>query len=128
MKLELRVARPTDNLDLIVTMYRNGLGFETLGSFVDHEGFDGMMIGHTGWGYHLEFTHHRGQQAGRAPTKDNLLVFYIPDEVEWIARCDRMRQAGFVEVVSYNPYWDRRGKTFEDIDGYRVVIQNDHWK
>lgn len=28
------------------------------------------------------------------------------------------------EVVSFYPYWDKQGKTFEDPDGYRVVLQN----
>ena len=91
------------------------------------EGFDGVMLGRKGSGYHLAFTHHRGHDAGRAPTEDNLLVFYIADEAEWINRCEQMRRAGFAEVPSYNPYWDRRGKTFEDIDGYRVVLQNSRW-
>ena len=127
MTVEMRIARPTDHLDLVVEMYRNGLGFEKLGSFEDHDGFDGVMLGQKGSGYHLEFTHHRGHQVGRAPTKDNLLVFYISDEAEWITRCEQMRRAGFADVPSYNPYWDRQGKTFEDSDGYRVVLQNSRW-
>ena len=40
---------------------------------------DGVMRGHEGASYHLEFTRKRGHTAGRAPTQDNLLVFYIPD-------------------------------------------------
>ncbi len=120
----LRVARPTDHLDEIAEMYANGLGFERLGSFEDHDGFDGVMLGHKGLGYHFEFTHHRGHRVGRSPTKDSLLVFYIPDEAAWKTRCECMTRGGFVEVQSYNPYWDRHGKTFEDVDGYRVVLQN----
>ena len=38
-----------------------------------------------------------------------------------------MIAAGFVQVESYNEYWDVVGKTFEDIDGYRVVLQNQEW-
>ncbi len=30
-------------------------------------------------------------------------------------------------VKSYKDYWDCVGKTFEDIDGYRVVLQNREW-
>jgi hypothetical protein len=30
-------------------------------------------------------------------------------------------------VASFNPYWDRHGRTFADADGYRVVIQNQAW-
>ncbi len=26
-----------------------------------------------------------------------------------------------------NPYWDKLGRTFEDPDGYRVVLQNADW-
>ncbi len=127
MTVEMRVARPTDRLDLVAEMYRSGLGFKRLGSFEDHDGFDGVMLGPPGSGYHLEFTHHRGHEVGRAPTQDHLLVFYVSDRMAWGAQCTRMRDAGFVEVASYNPYWDRLGATFEDVDGYRVVIQNAEW-
>jgi hypothetical protein len=37
--------------------------------------------------------------------------------------CKLMVAAGFRVVPSSNPYWDRTGRTFEDVDGYRVVLQ-----
>ena len=123
----LRVARPTDNLEKIAQMYMAGLGFERLFEFKGHDGFDGVILGIRSHPYHLEFTHCRGESAGKAPTKDNLLVFYIPDKPEWQHICKRMEQSGFNCVASFNPYWDISGKTFEDLDGYRVVIQNDQW-
>ncbi len=85
------------------------------------------MLGHRDRSYHLEFTHHHGVIAGKAPTSDNLLVFYIADTAQWEETCKRMEEAGFVLVPSYNPYWDTAGKTFEDVDGYRVVLQNQEW-
>ena len=33
----------------------------------------------------------------------------------------------FMPVEAFNPYWDRLGKTFEDPDGYRIVLQNAAW-
>lgn len=105
-------------------MYLNGLGFKLLGSFENHNDFDGSIIGHEQHNYHLEFTHHRSTHVGRAPTKDNLLVFYFSDSDVWNACCQQMIDAGFVQVESYNSYWDLLGKTFEDVDGYRVVLQN----
>lgn len=123
----MRVARPTDNLDQITAMYSAGLGFQLLASFKDHDGFDGAIIGHPEHAYHLEFTHHTGTSVGRAPTKDNLLVFYLPDQVEWAASCDAMEKAGFIRVQSYNLYWESMGRTYEDLDGYRVVLQNEQW-
>lgn len=123
----LRIARPTNRLDLIAQMYCKGLDFDVLGHFKDHQGFDGVIVGHPNHAYHLEFTHHRGTTVPDAPTADNLLVFYIPDEAEWRAACTKMELAGFLVVVSYNPYWDQHGKTFADPDGYRVVLQNTDW-
>ena len=38
-----------------------------------------------------------------------------------------MLAAGFRPVSSYDPYWDVHGRTFEDVDGYRVVLQNAAW-
>jgi len=93
-KTNLRVARPTNNFEEVMRFYIAGLGLEELGSFEDHDGFDGMMVGMSGAPYHLEFTHKRGHDAGRAPTKDNLLVFYLPDEQEWQAAVDRMVKCG----------------------------------
>lgn len=80
------------------------------------------MLGHKGAGYHLEFTAKTGHAAGRAPTQDNLLVFYLPEEKEYAEAVARMERAGFGAVTSFNPYWDRCGRTFEDADGYRVVL------
>ena len=123
----LRVARPTDDLVAVVAFYRDALGFDVLYEFRDHDGFDGVMLGRKGAAYHLEFTRKAGHKAGRAPTEDNLLVFYLPDEAEWRAAVERMERAGHAPVRAFNAYWDRRGRTFEDPDGYRVVLQNTNW-
>jgi hypothetical protein len=124
----LRIARPTDRLQAIATMYCQGLGFARLGEFENHQGFDGVMVGHPQHGYHLEFTHHRGVKVGQAPTQDHLLVFYLPREDDWRDGCCRMLAAGFRRVTAYNPYWDQSGQTFEDLDGYRVVLQQRGWE
>jgi catechol 2,3-dioxygenase-like lactoylglutathione lyase family enzyme len=126
-KAHLRVARPTDDLTAVVKFYRDGLGFEVLYEFKDHDGFDGVMLGRKGAAYHLEFTRRAGHKAGRAPTEDNLLVFYLPDGAGWKAAVARLERAGHKPVKAFNPYWDKKGRTFEDPDGYRVVLQNAGW-
>lgn len=123
----LRVARPTDNLSEVTRFYREGLGLEVLSSFSNHNGFDGVILGRKGSPYHLEFTHKRGHAVGQAPSEDNLLVFYLPDEAEWTNAVRQMQEHGYEPVKSYNPWWDDGGKTFEDIDGYRVVLSNRRW-
>ena len=119
----LRVARASDDLEALLRFYGRGLGLEILYRFENHDGFDGVMLGSPGDPYHFEFTRAANQSAGRAPTLENLLVFYIPDPGRWHARVEQMRSAGFEPVPACNPYWDRVGKTFEDPDGYRVVLQ-----
>ena len=123
----IRIARPTDNLDQLVEMYKEGLDFSVLADFDDHDGFDGVVLGHANESYHIEFTHHRDTVVGSAPTQDNLLVFYVPDNEQWKSRCEKLESVGFEKVASYNPYWDISGSTYEDIDGYRVVLQNEQW-
>jgi hypothetical protein len=103
------------------------VGLTRLGGFEDHAGFDGVMLGVPGASYHLEFTQKRGHVAGPAATEDNLLVFYLPDKRKWQAAVNRMIAAGYEPVPSFNPYWDRAGRTFQDPDGYRVVFQNEAW-
>ena len=126
--LTLRVARPTDHLTALTAMYTQGLDLSVLAQFLDHDGFDGTILGTGEDSYHIEFTTRRGQRVGRAPTGEHLLVFYVPDRAEWESRCARILAAGFRGVSSANPYWDVRGRTFEDLDGYRVVLQNSAWE
>lgn len=120
----IRIARPTNNIPALLPFYRDGLGFGVLLTFSGHEGFDGVLLGHKGSGYHLEFTSNAKHDAGRAPTPDNLLVFYLPDSEEYQVALTKMEKAGFSAVISFNPYWDWCGKAYEDADGYRVVLAN----
>lgn len=124
----LRIARPTDDIAALLPFYRDGLGLQLLGQFTDHAGFDGVMLGMPQGPYHFEFTHQHGHRVGRAPTQDHLIVFYLPERATWEAAVERMRGAGFEPVPSYNPYWDVQGATFEDADGYRVVLQHAAWR
>jgi catechol 2,3-dioxygenase-like lactoylglutathione lyase family enzyme len=127
MNAHLRVARPTDQLDEVIKFYRDGLGFDVLFQFADHDGFDGVMLGHKDAPYHLEFTRRHGHQSGTAPTQENLLVFYLPDREDWQSVVIRLEEHGFNPTRSFNPYWDNNGKTFADPDGYRIVLQNGSW-
>jgi len=122
-----RFARPTDRLEDVVQFYADGLGLVRLGNFVDHAGFDGVMLGAPGGSWHLEITRRRGHAAGRAPTAEHLLVLYLPDHAVWQAAVDRMVAAGHRPIAPVNPYWARSAVTFEDPEGYGVVLQHGPW-
>lgn len=123
----LRIARASDNWEPLIHFYCEGLGLDLLFRFENHDGFDGIMIGRRGAPYHLEFTRARYDPTDAVPGSDNLLVFYLPQQSEWVAAVDRMRLAGFQPVPAFNPYWDLSGVTFEDPDGCRVVLQQADW-
>jgi catechol 2,3-dioxygenase-like lactoylglutathione lyase family enzyme len=122
----LRIAHLSADLAAAVKFYRDGLGFEVLYEFTDHDGFDAVMLGSRAAGYHLAFVHKRGHKIGTAPD-DNLLVFYLPDVDDWKRAVTRLEALGHRPVKAFNPYWDKNGKTFEDPDGYRVVLQHASW-
>jgi catechol 2,3-dioxygenase-like lactoylglutathione lyase family enzyme len=122
--VQVRVARPTARLAEIVKFYRDGLGLEVIGSFEGHAGYSGVMLGLPGREYHLEFTAHDEESACPAPTRDNLLVFYIPDRQAIDRLAERLGRMGHLPVAPENPYWQEHGLTFEDPDGWRVVLMN----
>ena len=127
MLYHLRMARPVTNLARTKAMYCQGLGLRVVGSFENHEGFDGVMLSLCGAGYHFEFTYSRAHPVVPTPTPEDLIVFYLPTRSEWETTCSQMLAAGFRQVASLNPYWEVRGRTYEDHDGYRVVLQNSEW-
>jgi catechol 2,3-dioxygenase-like lactoylglutathione lyase family enzyme len=123
----LRVARPSRNLDATAGFYTRAFGLEVLERFTDHAGFDGVILGRAGWPYHLELTRQSAHSITPTPTAEDLLIVYLPDHDEWNAAIRRVRETGAHPVPSRNPYWDRCGLTFEDPDGYRIVIANIGW-
>lgn len=127
MNAQLRIARPVSSLERSVALYRGGLGLRELGRFENHDGFDGVMFGTPGLPYHFEFTCCRTHPVVPTPTNEDLIVLYLPDPSEWRRLCESMLAAGFVEVLSFNPYWRQRGRTFEDPDRYRVVLEQAEW-
>jgi hypothetical protein len=123
----LRVARPVTDPARSAEMYCRGLGFDVLGQFKDHGGFDGMMVGHPSAGYHLELVRASQHSVRPTPTVEDLLVFYIPNADEWQNRCDAMLAAGFRLVAPFNLYWSERGQTYADHDDYRTVLERANW-
>ena len=108
-------------------MHRKGLGLREIGRFENHAGFDGVMIGKPGLDYHFEFTYCRAHPVTPTPTPEDLVIFYLPEANEWQKACSLMLEAGFTEVVPFNPYWQQRGRTFQDHDGYRIVLERASW-
>ena len=125
--VQIRIARPTDRFEDIVAFYGVGLGLTRLrlwydGKDGDHQGYDGVVFGLPGYPCHLEVTHHRSGSPGPAPSNDNPLVLYMPNAADIQAARDRLERFGHQPVPSGNPWWDNDGFTYEDPDGWRIVL------
>jgi hypothetical protein len=127
MQPTLRIARPATDLPATTKQWTTAFDLQVLAEFNDHAGFDGVMLGRPGGGYHFEFTVCRAHPVQPAPTAEDLVVFYLPEKEAWEHACERALHAGLTKVQSFNPYWDESGATFADRDGYRVVLQNAAW-
>ncbi len=121
---QVRIARPTDHFKQVIEFYEHGIGLKRLTEFTGHEGYTGVILGLPGAAYHLEFTTHASGSPCPAPTKDNLLVFYIPEKTEINRITKRLKDMGYSEVAPENGYWKEKGVTIEDPDGWRVVLMN----
>ncbi|CAG9621040.1 putative protein YycE [Sutcliffiella rhizosphaerae] len=84
----------------------------------------GIIIGLLDCNYHLEFTQYKEGSPCPAPTKDYLLVFYIPNSKTIQEITNRLKAMGYDSVPPENPYWEKAGVTVEDSDGWRIVLMN----
>jgi catechol 2,3-dioxygenase-like lactoylglutathione lyase family enzyme len=121
--VQLRVARHTERLDEAVAFYRDGIGLAEIGGFHDHDGYDGVFLAVPGAAAHLELTAGGGQRAPE-PHPESLLVLYLGDQAAVRTVAARL---GVDPIEPANPYWAEHGVTFEDPDGFRVVLVPQHW-
>ncbi len=122
--VQFRIARPTNQLDKLISFYEKGLGLKRVGEFRNHEGYDGIMIGLPDSQYHLEFTQSKEKMELPQPTKEHLLVFYVGDRLERDNIAERLAAFGYLETEPENSYWSRGGVTIEDPDGWPIVLMN----
>ncbi|WP_110928960.1 VOC family protein [Bacillus massiliglaciei] len=121
--VQVRIARPTDKFEEIIDFYKNGLGLKEIEQFKGAE-YTGVIFGLPDVTYQLEFTRHINGSPCPAPTKDNLLVFYMTDKKEIDTITKRLQKMGYTEAEPENEYWKEQGVTIEDPDGWRIVLMN----
>jgi len=122
--VQLRVARHTERLDEVVAFYRDAIGLPEVGRFDDHHGYRGVFLAVPGTKAHLELTA-GGDPGGPIPHPESLLVLYLGDD-ESVQRV--VARLGVDPVAPANPYWADHGLTFEDPDGFRVVLVPEPWE
>ena len=119
--MKFRIARHTNNLTPLIAFYKNILGFEILGQFTGHDGYDGVFIGLPQADWHLEFTV-SADAPNHEPDEDDLLVFYADSLEQYEDLLQKFAAHSLTPLKPKNPYWEVNGTTFSDPDGYRLVI------
>ena len=117
----LRVARHTNRLKELKNFYINILGLSDMGSFSDHDGYDGVFIGKPGLKWHLEFTQ-TTEKAKHAFDEDDLLILYPTNPYEITTILDTVKRNNLPTYLPKNPYWQTNGIMIKDPDGFGVII------
>jgi hypothetical protein len=121
----MRVARPTRDLDRIRSFYEHVVELTVLWSFVDHDGFDGVIFGVPDERAQLELVRSPHGDTP-SPSREDALVLYGDGgtATDIVARLDRAATPEITpEDPTLNPYGPREGaRCFVDPDGYRLIV------
>ena len=124
--MQVRVARPTRDLDRACAFYRDAVGLPVISAFADHDGFSGAILGVPDAAHQLELVCHLDVQP--SPTTEDQLVLYLGSEAAVADRAASIRAAGYELRSPSNPYWTREGAiAFVDPDGYWLILSPDNW-
>jgi len=121
--MKFRFARHTNDLEKLKTFYTGILGLEILGSFENHDNYNGVFLGRQNLDWHLEFTKSDEIIAFNF-NEDDILVFYPETLVEYDSLIENCNKNNICFMASKNPYWNENGKMIVDPDGYRIIISN----
>lgn len=121
--MTFRFARHTNDLEQIKSFYIAILGFELLGAFENHNGYDGVFIGKSNENWHLEFTKTK-EVICFDFKEDDTLVFYPESKMEFDLLINQLQSHEIEFIKAKNPYWNENGKMILDPDGYRILISD----
>jgi catechol 2,3-dioxygenase-like lactoylglutathione lyase family enzyme len=122
--MQIRVARPTRDLERVCAFYRDAARLPVLSSFAGHDGYSGVILGVPDAARQLELVWHA--EVEPAPTTEDQLVLYLGSSAAVADRAAAIEAAGFEPQSPPNPYWTRAGAiAFVDPDGYWLILSPD---
>ncbi|AEN13280.1 MULTISPECIES: VOC family protein [unclassified Streptomyces] len=125
----LRIARPSRDLEAAEVFWVAGLGLDVLYRH-EADGTSGehalLMVGWPDASWHLELVRDPAAPVDPRPTPEDLLVVYLGEPVP-DSLTERLERHGGKRVPAHNPYWDTWGVTFQDPDGYLLVLSTRTW-
>jgi len=119
--LIFRSARHTNYLHALENFYVNVIGLTKLGSFDNHDGYNGIFLGKENQDWHLEFTE-TDEIVSHNFHPDDILVFYFQTKSEYNEILDNIKSHSIERITPQNPYWKENGIMILDPDGCPVVV------
>ena len=125
--MQIRVARPTRDLDRARAFYHGAVGLSILSSFDEHDGYSGVIFGVSdGATMQLELVVHA--EVEPSPTDEDQLVLYLGSADAVAELAASIGSAGYDVKTASNPYWAREGAiAFVDPDGYWLILSPGSW-
>ena len=121
--MTFRYARHTNQLQVLTQFYTDVFGLSILGSFEDHESYNGVFLGTKGENWHLEFTS-SDEPCNHTFDDDDLITFYPETRVEYEKIVQGIEANNIEQITAKNDYWNRNGIVVKDPDGFIVVLCN----
>ena len=81
--MTFRFARHTNDLEAIKSFYITILDFKLLGSFENHNNYNGVFLGFQNADWHLEFTV-SNEKANHHFDEDDILVLYLGSQNKYM--------------------------------------------
>lgn len=120
-----RYARHTTDLNRIEKFYTEIVGLEKIGSFENHDNYNGLFLGHRNADWHLEFTN-SPKKPNHHFDDDDILVFYVNSKIELLNINEYLRQKKIDTEEPENPYWSENGIMISDPDNHKVIFAIKH--
>lgn len=124
--MTFRYAKHTTDLIKIEKFYTEIVGLEKLGSFENHDNYNGLFLGYSNSDWHLEFTTSPDLPKSNFD-EDDILVFYVNSSIELDKIKERLKLNGIPLETPKNPYWKENGIMISDPDNYKVVFPINHY-
>jgi len=125
--MDVRLARPTRDLDRACAFYGDAVGLPILSSFAEHDGYSGVIFGLRERDVQLEVIIHSGLEP--SPTAEDQLVLYLGSAEAVADRAAAISAAGYDPQSPANTYWSREGAiAFVDPDGYWLILSPHSWR
>lgn len=124
--MQIRVARPSRDLDRAWAFYHEAVGLPITSSFDEHDGYSGVIFGLPDGAVQLELVFHADVEP--SPTDEDQLVLYLGSAEAVAGLATSIGNAGYEVKTASNPYWAREcAIAFVDPDGYWLILSPGSW-